>query len=118
MLILENNNHIIAGFTEIPDDIESFSKNYSNLSIFHNVKHCFRIVQVHGNIILNTEDINKNTIADGMYTNNSNKLLITSHADCIPVYFYSSNIVMLIHAGRVGIFKNIIENALDILKKY
>lgn len=44
---------------------------------------------------------------DGMYTKEKDLLLTLCFADCVPIYFYSHNIVGIAHAGWQGTVKQI-----------
>ncbi|MBQ4340104.1 MAG: peptidoglycan editing factor PgeF [Firmicutes bacterium] len=72
--------------------------------------------QVHGDHVccIQSEDILQEdtfTInnADGITTNLDNMLLMTLHADCLPLYFYDTKkkVIAVTHAGWRGTLKNI-----------
>ncbi|QQY80548.1 hypothetical protein EDD65_102205 [Keratinibaculum paraultunense] len=81
------------------------------------------LTQVHGtNILVVDEDIKNNEKtanikADGMITNVPNIVLITYHADCVPIYFYDYNkkVIGLAHGGWKGTYGNISGKMLDLM---
>ncbi len=81
------------------------------------------LTQVHGtDILVVDEDIKNsekttNIKADGMVTNVPNMVLITYHADCVPIYFYdySKKVIGLAHGGWKGTYGNISGKMLDLM---
>lgn len=81
------------------------------------------LTQVHGtDILVVDEDIKNsektiNIKADGMVTNVPDMVLITYHADCVPIYFYdySKKVIGLAHGGWKGTYGNISGKMLDLM---
>lgn len=78
--------------------------------------------QIHGNNLLsldNEEKLNfalKNTVkADGIVTNMQDIVILTFHADCVPVAFLdkTNNVIAVSHAGWKGTLGNISGNTVD-----
>lgn len=78
--------------------------------------------QTHSNNILELENYTENIFDyDGFITKNKNLILITQHADCLPIFIYDkqNEIICLLHSGWKGSFQKIGLKAIDILtKKY
>jgi len=77
--------------------------------------------QVHGERI---GVVNDNKLAlienvDGLITNKKNIALCVFTADCLPILFFDKNkkIIAIVHAGRKGLLKGVIENMLKKLKE-
>jgi YfiH family protein len=130
------------GFSDVPynsnnmsltvgDNVESVINNRKKLAnqlnisldkfIFMDQKHTNNIQKVsisdsgrgaiiHDNAIANT---------DGMYTFDANLVLTSFHADCVPIYFYSSidKLIGVVHAGWEGTSKNIAKAFIDKMKQ-
>ena len=77
----------------------------------------YELKQVHGNKVLNSENITGNAtfVADALVTNESNKVLTITVADCYPIYLFdpTRKIVAIAHAGWRGITKDILCNVID-----
>lgn len=68
--------------------------------------------QVHGSHIIRIDGDYSPQEADGMITNRDDIALFVLVADCIPVLLYDKiqNVIGVVHAGRQGVFKNILAN--------
>ena len=79
------------------------------------------INQIHSNKIIN---INKNNFdkiysADGIISEDKNVNIAVLTADCCPIFIFDtdSSFICCIHVGWKGCFSNIIENAINKIKK-
>ncbi|MFP4497267.1 MAG: peptidoglycan editing factor PgeF [Vulcanimicrobiota bacterium] len=76
-----------------------------------------RIKLVHGNKVLNTEEIKNDTIpeADGLVTDRVGELLATTFADCVPIFLADpqKKALGLVHAGWRGSFARIAQKAVE-----
>ncbi|MDF2608296.1 MAG: laccase [Bacillales bacterium] len=129
-----NNNSLVIGFSTRKGGFSKGHFNTNNLglhvedsydSVIHNrnefannirfpLSKWVCVDQVHGNNItkINKSHIGKGSIKysdnvgkyDAMYTFDSNILLTTFYADCVPIYFYVPNkkCIALAHAGWKG----------------
>lgn len=81
------------------------------------------LTQVHGTDIISIdkgisgEENVHNLIGDGLVTNMPNLVLITYHADCVPIYFYDrrNKVVGLAHGGWKGTYGNISGKMIDLM---
>ena len=77
--------------------------------------------QVHGNkvLLVTQEDTNKEVDGDGMITNQKGIYLIKKLADCLSIAFYDpkNETIGLVHAGWLGLDKNIINNVIMQMKR-
>ncbi len=105
------------------------NKLIENISQIINVptKNIVTVKQVHGTDILNINKMDilnfakKNLVeADGIMTNIKNMVLVTFHADCVPVCFLdkSKNIIATSHAGWKGTLGNISGKTVEKMIKY
>ena len=102
---------------------------YENHKIMFNaagfdINSVVRVKQVHGNniitatkdsIVSDLSDINLLVQADGIITKESGITLVTSHADCLPIYIISleKKAVCLLHSGWRGTVNGISKNAIN-----
>ncbi len=77
----------------------------------------YELKQVHGNKVLNSENIADNAtfIADALITDQPGEILTITIADCYPVYIFDPvyKVVAIAHAGWRGITKDILCNVID-----
>ena len=75
----------------------------------------YRVRQVHGREVMIIREENNKSISneekDGLITNKKGIALCTSHADCVPIYYYdkANEVIGLAHAGWKGTLNNISE---------
>lgn len=86
--------------------------------------------QVHGsdvNVITkadlaenNTDSHRKRQECDGLITNEPGIVLVTIHADCVPIFLFDEKTpaIGLVHSGWGGTLKEIVANALNQMKKH
>ncbi len=67
--------------------------------------------QIHGNTVVAREEIDAETQADGIVSDNPNYPLAIKTADCLPIAFIGTKGHGLIHAGWQGLQKLIIASA-------
>ncbi|MCK4736963.1 MAG: peptidoglycan editing factor PgeF [Sulfurimonas sp.] len=77
--------------------------------------------QIHSDIVhvITSNDNFKNPPeCDALITNKKNTPLMVMVADCSPILFYDDKqkVIAVAHAGRVGAFKNIVQNVLESFK--
>lgn len=80
------------------------------------------VKQVHGNRLLSIDNADKLNLAledtvkaDGIVTNMKDLVIITFHADCVPVTFLDKckNVIAVTHAGWKGTLENISGNTVE-----
>jgi len=108
----------------VDDKISSVNKNHSILatSLNYPQNKLVRMNQIHGNIILEvTKQHNYENIpsCDALITNQLNTPLMVMVADCIPILLYDpiQKAIGAIHAGRAGIFSEIIPLTISKMQK-
>lgn len=97
------------------------------ISIIFNVpkSNIVNVNQVHGTDIMvvnsKVEDFKElsEKERDGLITNIPNLILMTSHADCVPIYFLDqrNKVIGLAHGGWRGTYDNITGKMIDTMKK-
>lgn len=80
------------------------------------------IKQIHTNIAIEANVVNKNAVADASFTKEAKQVCVVLTADCLPVFLtdVKGTQVAAIHAGWRGLAANIIEetfNKMDIAPK-
>ncbi len=73
--------------------------------------------QTHSNnvMVVTSSDIGRKIEEnDGLITNEKGLVLVTSHADCVPVFFYDKNkeVVAMVHSGWKSTLNNISKNTI------
>lgn len=84
-------------------DLAKYFPNYQ----FHKNK------QVHSNLVIDAKESPQN--ADGLWTTEKNKALISITADCMPVLLSNGEKVLALHAGWRGVASNIVGSAFQTL---
>ncbi len=101
--------------------IFSVSKLDFRNAVFQNQEHTANITIVNSDYkkrgLKQKSDAIQNN--DGMITNEKNLILTAWGADCTSVYLFDEKkkVIALLHSGREGTRKNIVKNAVEILKK-
>lgn len=104
--------------THVNDDINIVMKNRDVLNQFL-PSIPYWLLQTHNNNVLEIDKIGSQISEyhdyDASITNDKNKICVVLTADCIPILLtdQSGSFVASIHAGRVGIEKNIIKNTIQ-----
>lgn len=82
----------------------------------------YTVNQVHGTCVetiidLDIEDISKKQ-RDGLITNEKGIVLVTYHADCVPIYFYDKikKVIGIAHSGWKGTLNNISKKMIDVFE--
>ena len=92
-------NHSFS--TRIGWDQKYIFKNMSDLMEVPEEK-IFRAKQVHGTDVLIIKDQDYNNVSkeekDGLITNIKDIVLATYHADCVPIYFFDTDMNVLVFA--------------------
>ncbi|MCX7994162.1 MAG: polyphenol oxidase family protein [candidate division WOR-3 bacterium] len=73
------------------------------------------LTQIHSDIIVDI-DTDTKTTGDGLMT--SSKSIGVKVADCLPVYIFSQEKIMLLHCGWRSIIRGILAKALTIMREY
>ena len=77
--------------------------------------------QIHSNkvVLINQKNINDQFEADGIITKDKNICIGILTADCCPIFFFDSDglFISCVHVGWKGCYLNIIEKALNKIKK-
>jgi len=76
--------------------------------------------QVHSNQVQWVEKAGKYKSVDGLITSKRDLILTVKVADCVPVYFYDSQIgiIGLVHSGWRGTTSGIIPNTIKLMQKW
>ena len=106
------------------DNYESVKKNIqlakSQLNL--NKKKLKLCKQTHSNItkIINKSNFKTNTIADGLLTTDPTIALGILTADCAPIFIFDKkcSFICCLHSGWNGTLLNIVNNSIDLIKKY
>ncbi len=69
----------------------------------------FEVKQTHSSIVLNEDQINKESIGDGIISKNLSPICIKT-ADCLPIALVGKGAIAIIHAGWRGLKDNILDN--------
>ena len=97
------------------------NREFSLKKLNLNKKKLILLNQTHSSkvIIINRNNINKKTNADGMITSLKNVVLGILTADCAPVFIYDNKkkFVCCLHSGWKGTLNNISNNAIKLFKK-
>lgn len=87
-----------------------------------NKKKLILLNQTHSSkvVIINKNNLNKKTNADGMITNLKDVVLGVLTADCAPIFIYDKKkkFICCLHAGWKGTLNNISKNAIKLFDKY
>ncbi len=101
------------------DDNTNVDKNYDILceAVGLNRRKIVTGSQTHSNnvMVVNSSDIGRKIENnDGLITNEKGLVLATSHADCVPVFFYDKNkkVVAMVHSGWKSTLGNISKNTI------
>ncbi|RDU72626.1 peptidoglycan editing factor PgeF [Helicobacter anseris] len=107
----------------VSDNNKSVTKNREKIkNIFHANKPLIWLNQIHSDIIKTYPNKNPQAFCqtgDAIICKDKKVKAMIMIADCIPVCIFDSkkNIFALIHAGREGLFKNIIPKTLEKMSK-
>ncbi len=104
-------------------EIEKYNKSIcNNLGLSNN--NLIRPMQTHTNNVERIDDekgiyIEKLKDVDALVTDETERVLMLSFADCTPIYIYDKekNAVALVHSGWVGTTKKIVKCAINKLKE-
>lgn len=105
------------------DIAENVDKNYDLIceAVGLNRNMLLGCTQTHSNNVkvVTSDDIGKSIPNnDGLVTNEKGLVLVTAHADCVPVFFYdrAKEVVALVHSGWKGTLENISKNTIELMK--
>ncbi len=124
-----NDTELVKYFftTKIGFNDEKLLENISQIMNIP-VEKIVTVKQVHGKDLLNINNDHKlefalkNIIeADGIITNIKDVVIVTFHADCVPIIFLdkSKNVIAVSHGGWKGTLENISGNTVEeMVKKY
>ncbi len=114
-------NNLAYHVNDIKEDVD---KNHTQLAscLHYTLDNLVHMNQVHNDkihIIDETHNYNKIPTCDALVTNKKKVPLMVMVADCIPVLIYDpvKEVIAAIHAGRAGIFKEIIPKTIKKMKK-
>ena len=92
-----------------------YSTRYGQQSLVHTLRPIF-LKQTHSAVIVDV-DVQREKTGDGLMST-MGKCLGIKIADCLPVYFFSSERICIIHCGWRGILEGIVRNAQEILGSF
>lgn len=99
----------------VEDNPQNVEKNRKKIiqNFFPN-KQLVWLNQIHSNIVLQANQKGLLGDGDGILCNNPSYVAMIMVADCIPICVFDSknNIFTLLHAGRKGVFQNILQQAI------
>ncbi|OGS45871.1 MAG: hypothetical protein A2539_05345 [Elusimicrobia bacterium RIFOXYD2_FULL_34_15] len=119
---LEQNGILNFTTTVLHNDLKIQKNRKEFLKTQFGIKNLICATQTHSdNIEIVTEkDLNRKFYAvDGFITNKQNIPIAVFTADCLPVFIYDKvkDIIGIVHAGRIGLEKQIIKKSIGILKE-
>ncbi len=99
-------------------NVDNARKNLAKKYGYDYTKLCY-MEQIHSNFVEVVHDDKTLYQCDGLVTNKKNRPLMVMVADCIPILFYDKvkEVIGVAHAGRVGTFKNISKNTIELMIK-
>ena len=104
----------------VGDKQESVEQNHLLLAqeLEYDKNRLVHMKQIHSDIVhivTDSDDFNNPPSCDALITNRVNTPLMVMVADCSPILFYDNvqKVIAVAHAGRVGAFKNIVQNVID-----
>ncbi len=104
----------------VGDNSLDVEKNHQLLavSLGYEKQNLIHMKQIHSSIvhIVSDDDNFENPQScDALVTNRRDTPLMVMVADCSPILFYDSvrDVIAVAHAGRQGVFKNIVRNVID-----
>jgi len=120
----------IKGFSKSPynqlnfasyvgDNQNNVEKNFTILKNHLKTKNLVLMKQIHSGIVKEIKSVNDTFLeCDAIITNQPNIYLRVMVADCNPILVYDKHnrAIGAINAGRAGVFKNIINNTLLLMK--
>lgn len=105
----------------VNDDVVQVNKNHQDLAkkLDYDVNSLVHMKQIHSNkvhVLTDKENFLNPPSCDGLITNKIDTPLMVMVADCAPVIFYDDvkKVIAVVHAGRAGALKNIVQNILDV----
>lgn len=108
----------------VNDTKEDVDKNQNELAenLGYSFKQMLHMKQVHGNKIIDISasfPTEKTPVCDALITQQKDRPLMVMVADCIPVLVYDpvQEVIAVIHAGRAGVFAEIIPKSIDKMKQ-
>ena len=109
-------NNLAYHINDIKEDVDR-NQNELALHLGYSFKRLVHMNQVHGNKIIaidNSSKIYTIPTCDAVITQEKNRPLMVMVADCIPVLVYDPvhEVIAAIHAGRAGIFSEIIPKSI------
>jgi YfiH family protein len=103
------------------DVYEKVLLNYERLFNELNISKGIGSIQTHSDNIYKVEESNEKFMVldnfDGFVTDQKGIALITTYADCTPIYFYDpkKSVIGIVHSGYKGTFKRISVKLIDIM---
>ncbi len=105
------------------DEKENVDKNYDLLcnAVGLNLDKIILGNQTHSNnvkVVSSKDYGTKIDNNDGLITNEKGLVLSTSHADCVPIFFYDNKkeVIAMVHSGWRSTLSNIAKNTIDAMK--
>lgn len=113
-------NNLAYHVNDTKEDVDS-NQNELAQALGYSIEDLVHMNQVHGDQISLVDTSNANSeipICDALITQEKNRALMVMVADCIPVLAYDpvQKVIAAIHAGRAGIFSEIIPKSIEKMK--
>lgn len=106
---------------QLQDRNNIFENQKKIIRKFTKKENVFTLQQVHGDTFYNTEELSDTKIFEGdaLYTKNINEVLVIRTADCMPIFFWSTDgkVIGIIHSGWKGTLAGITEKVLLQIQK-
>ena len=103
----------------VNDDSSNVDKNHNELAQYlkYPIKRLVHMNQVHGDKIINIDkeyNFNEIPTCDALITQEKETPLMVMVADCNPILIYDpkKEVIAAIHAGRAGVFSNILSKTI------
>lgn len=104
----------------VGDTLEDVQKNHKYVkSYFKNAQEIVYMNQIHSNFVCDTGTLVEVPSCDSLLSKQRQKILMVMVADCIPILFYDkkNSVIAAIHAGRAGVYKNILRETFKQLQE-
>jgi len=113
-------NNLAFHVNDNPDLVLKNHQNYANY-LHYDINKLVYMEQVHGatiKIIDKETDLSNTPKCDALITQEKDIPLMVMVADCIPILLFDpvQEVIAVVHAGRAGVFNNILINTIDEMK--
>ena len=107
----------------VNDNSKQVDQNHNRLATYlqYPLKHLVHMNQIHGDKIISinrNHDFKETPTCDALITQEKQTPLMVMVADCIPILLYDpiQKVIAVVHAGRAGVFTNILSKTIKKMK--